>query len=256
FSFVVWGDSGTGSRGQKTLASRIQAQRPDFLLHSGDLVYPRGSVADFDPKFFSLYKPTVARVPFYGALGNHDIGTRNGQPFLDNFVFPRNGPRGVQPERHFSFDYGNAHIVVIDSNASERQLREVVAPWIRADAAKTKALWKFAVFHHPPFSSGLHGDEPRTLRALVPTFARLKFDIVFNGHDHHFERFAPKSGVRYVVTGAGGAPLYPRRDQNPKTHAFRNDVYSLTRIDISGRTLRGRQISSDGAILDDWKITK
>jgi 3',5'-cyclic AMP phosphodiesterase CpdA len=256
FRFAVWGDSGIGGKAQQILAAQIEKQRPDFLLHTGDLIYQRGRSRDYDPYFFRVYAPTLARVPFYGSLGNHDVLTNRGQPFLDNFVLPRNGPPGIVPERNYSFDYGNAHIVVLDSNLSERQLRREIAPWLERDLRASRARWKFVVFHHPPYSSGLHGDEPRTQRALVPALARARVDIVFNGHDHHYERFRPRNGVTYIVTGAGGAGLYRRQKNDPATARYRNDVHSFTQIDINGGVLQGRQIAANGTIIDQWRLIK
>lgn len=256
FSFAIWGDSGTGSTAQKQLAAQINRQRPDFLVHTGDLIYNRGEQSNYNRYFFDIYRSTLARVPFYGSLGNHDVGTANGQPFLDNFVLPRNGPPGQTPERNYSFDYGNAHFVVIDSNLNEANLRRDIVPWVERDVHNSRALWKFAVFHHPPYSSGGHGDEPRTLRALTPLFRRLKFDAVFNGHNHVYERFHKIGGVVYIVTGAGGAGRYPRREHRATTAVFNNSDWSFTRIDINGRTLHGRQITRAGKVIDDWKLQK
>jgi 3',5'-cyclic AMP phosphodiesterase CpdA len=244
------------SRAQFALARQIEAARPDFLLHTGDLIYPAGAAADFNPKFFDIYKNMLARVPFYGSLGNHDAISRKGQPFLVNFVFPANGPAGVAPRRNYSFDYADAHIAVLDSNAPTAQLQRLIVPWLRRDMARSRARWKFVVFHHPPFSSGLHGDDARMQRVLVPVLRELKIDIVFNGHDHAYERWMPRDGVTYIVTGAGGAGLYRRRRVDPLTVRFRNDIHSFTRIDISGGTLRLRQIGRDGSILDDWRLNK
>ena len=216
FRVAIWGDSGEASSGQKRLAPRIEAARPDLLLHTGDLIYPRGAARDFDPKFFSIYAPTLARVPFYGSLGNHDNLTQNGRPWLDAFVLPRNGPPEIAPERNYSFDYADAHIAILDSNASAQVLAGPIARWLTRDMNQSRKMWKFVVFHHPPISAGLHGNEART-HALMPLFSRLKIDIVFNGHDHVYSRSKVQNGVIYVVTGAGGAGLYARQ-KSAKQH--------------------------------------
>ena len=256
FGFAVWGDSGTASPGQKALAKQIAAQNADFFLHTGDLVYSKGEAELYDSEFFAIYARDLVRAPFYGSLGNHDVGTNDGQPFLDNFVLPRNGPPLLPPERNYSFDYAGAHVVILDSTQTQEMMEKYVAPWLDADLASSKALWKFAVFHHPPFSSGKHGDEPRTQKVFAPIFARRKVDVVFNGHDHTYERYAPRDGVVYLVTGAGGAGLYKRKKTDSQTRSFNDAIHSLTRIDIHGRTLRGRQIAHDGAVIDDWGIKK
>lgn len=253
---AIWGDSGVGDQWQYGVAAQIEKARPDCLVHTGDLIYPKGAARDFDPEFFRVYARLLSRVPFYGSLGNHDVGTKNGAPFLANFVFPTNGPASLPPERNYSFDYAGAHWVVIDSNQSEEQMRNVLAPWLGRDLGASRALWKFAVFHHPPFSSGEHGDEIRTQRALVPTFARLHVDIVFNGHDHGYERWKPRAGVVYIITAGGGANLYKRTRRDPMTASYHNEIHSWTQLDLNGKTLRGTQIGSNGRALDTWTMTK
>jgi predicted phosphodiesterase len=256
FRMAIWGDSGVGGSGQKQLAAQIEKSRPDVMLHTGDLIYPRGAWRHYDPYFFSIYKNTLMRVPFYGSLGNHDVMTQDGQPFLANFVLPRNGPAGLTPERSYSFDYANVHVAVVDSNQRSAVLRDKVVPWLEQDLKRSRAIWKFVVFHHPPFSSGGHGDSSRTQKTLVPVLSRLGVDVVFNGHDHVYERFKPQGGVVYIVTGAGGAERYPRKQNRDITAFFDNNHWSFTQLDMQGRSLRGRQITKEGKILDTWSLSK
>ncbi len=260
YQFDVWGDSGSGSDGQKALAAQIDNSKPDFLLHTGDLIYPKGAAEDFDPFFFDIYKKVLSRVPFYGTLGNHDTYTENGQPFLDAFNFPQNGPEGIKPERNYYVDYANARIVVSDSNQAEATLQSKIVPWLERVMSESHATWKFAVMHHPAYSSGPHGDTARIQKVLSPVFAKLHIDVVFAGHDHQYERFKPMDGVTYIVTGAGGAGRYPRKTENPQTAFYWNDDWSFTQINIShedGKNiLQGKQISTTGAVVDQWELRK
>jgi hypothetical protein len=66
----------------------------------------------------------------------------------------------------------------------------------------------------------------------------------------------PRGATTYIVTGAGGADLYPRRARRTMTAAYRNDMHSFTRITVNGLTLRGEQIGENGAILDRWTLKK
>ncbi len=256
FRFVVFGDSGEGTTSQKQIAQQINNNWPNFLLHTGDLVYERGEESLYDARFFRIYAPTIARVPFYGTIGNHDARTQNGQPFLDNFILPRNGPKGLQAERNYSFDYGNAHFVGLDSTLSEADLKKYVAPWLDNDLKDSSATWKFVFFHHPPYSSGDHGDEIKIQRVLSPVFSRRGVDVVFSGHDHDYERMKPMKNVVYVVTGAGGAGLRRRTATNDQTAKWYIDQHSFTRVDIDGKSLRARQINSSGQTVDDWSLNK
>jgi len=258
YQFDVWGDS--GGEGQKALAAQIDKSNPDFLLHTGNLTSSKGAAEDFNPSFFDIYQKVLSCVPFYGALGNQGIGADNGQPFLDAFVFPQNGPDGVTPERNYYVDYANARIAVIDSNQDETTLQSKIVPWLERVMSSSNATWKFAVLHHPAYSSGPHGDTARIQKVLSPIFAKLHLDIIFAGHDHQYERFKPIDGVTYIVTGAGGAGRYPRKTENPQTAFYWNDDWSFTQIQISHENgknvLRGKQTSTTGAVVDQWELSK
>ena len=94
----------------------------------------------------------------------------------------------------------------------------------------------------------------RTL--LAPLYTSTGVDVVFNGHDHLYERTRPIGGVIYVTTGAGGAELYPRYHTHAFTMAFFNDRYSYTYVEVRGRTLLLRQTDADGLGIDALALTK
>src|SRR5262249_14515721 len=114
FRFLAFGDSGNGSNTQRAVAETMIAAKPDLIIHLGDLIYPNGAAEDFKRNFFDPYRELLARVPFMPSLGNHDVATNKGQPFLDVFVLPENGPKGIQPERNYWFDFGDARFVALD----------------------------------------------------------------------------------------------------------------------------------------------
>ncbi len=250
FRFAVFGDSGSGEPGQQRLAARIAAANPDLILHTGDIVYPRGAEAGYDSRFFQPYRALLAQVVLWPVPGNHDRLSDRGGPYRSNFVLPRNGPAGVTPEHCYSFDYGDAHFVALDSNLSDGELAGRVVPWLRRDLAGTRRRWRFAFFHHPPYSAGLHGGSARVRRLLVPALSQGGVDVVFNGHDHTYERTHPVGGITYIVTGAGGAGLYRQKHPHQHTARFYNRAYSFTLVEVNGRHLRLRQIAADGTVVD------
>ncbi|MDH7569802.1 MAG: metallophosphoesterase [Armatimonadota bacterium] len=256
FRFAVLGDSGSGEPGQFALARRIAAVDPHLLLHTGDVVYPKGDSSGYDARFFRPYATLLSRVAIWPTLGNHDVMTRNGAPYLEVFELPRNGPAGVTPERIYAFDYADVHFTSLDSTLGESTWRNVVLPWLRRDLASTQRLWKVVYFHHPPYSSGLHGGDRRMQRLVVPLLSSAGVDLVFNGHDHCYERTRPIGGVTYVVTGAGGGGLYARRHPHPHTARFYNRQYSFTQVDVNGALLQLRQIAVDGSVVDAHSLTK
>ncbi len=266
--FVAFGDSGSGEANQSAVASRIREANPDLAIHTGDLIYENGEAENFDPRYFIPYADPIDRIPFYAALGNHDVRTLNGQPFLDALHLPHNNPAGT--ERYYSFDAAHAHFIAIDSNQSVAPGSPMRA-WLAADLARP-AAWKFVFFHHPPFSSALHTSDLDLRRELEPLFIAGGVDVVFNGHDHVYERTFPllngnpvnaaeepdyvrPAGVVYVVTGGGGRPLYARTQFNAFTAHFAS-VYHLVRVDLQDNTLALTAVRSDGIEFDSMTITK
>jgi hypothetical protein len=237
--FGVMGDMGYGSPAQFAVAKQLAGWRPDLVLTVGDNVYMNATEEDFDEKFFKPYGAQMANTPFYPALGNHDLRTDNGAPYLKAFALPGN-------ERYYAFDDGPARFWVLDSNQPLHP-GSAQYEWLAADAAASDAPWKFAFLHHPPYSSGLHGQEGRNRRWLPPLFSKLGFAAVFAGHDHHYERSKPIDGVTYIVTGGGGALLYgagelPFQATRATRHEFvgvsiYEDTLAIVAIDDKGEAI-------------------
>lgn len=267
FKFMVFGDSGSGWREQYRIAALMAAERPDLLVHSGDLVYNGGQRRNYKLKFFEPYREMIERVAFWPSLGNHDVADpAAGAAYREVFELPLNGPPGQPPENDYWFDYADARFAVLDSNALEIELHDAVAPWLTHLFTDCDKTWRFVVFHHPPYTAGAHEPSEKIQRALVPVFDAVGVDVVFNGHDHLYERTAPMrdgsiapdgKGVAYIVTGAGGAELYePAASRPAHIVAASSAKHSYTRVEVDGKTLKLAQIDIDGATLDTFSITK
>jgi 3',5'-cyclic AMP phosphodiesterase CpdA len=251
FSFAVIGDSGTGSTEQQQVADRVAALDPQFVLHTGDVVYPSGQAGGYDPYFFQPYQTLLRRAPIFPVLGNHDYVTARGQPYLDAFFLPHNNP--ANSEKYYSFDWGNAHFTALDYNdgPSAAQLA-----WLQNDLAATDKEWKLVFYHQAIYSSGPHGYEPGIIAKrsiLAPIFAANHVDVVFNGHDHDYERTQPIMGVVYVVSGGGGASLYNVNPQSFSAHAA--TAWHTVYVTIDGCSLTLQAITPDGAVIDSTALT-
>lgn len=199
FRFLAIGDFGSGSSQQQEVADRMcrwRDRRPfDLVVTTGDNVYDSGHPSRFDEVFFEPYGCLLqAGVRFRSTLGNHDIVTDNGRPELNEPAF---GFRG----RNYVVRRGGVRFVMVDSNVLRMR-------WLR-DALRTVEgdRWTIVVFHHPVFSSGEHGSTPGFSPSLPRLFRRRGVDLVLNGHDHNYEVSKPLAGIRYVVTGGGGASV-------------------------------------------------
>jgi 3',5'-cyclic AMP phosphodiesterase CpdA len=246
FQFAVLGDSGSGQLSQHLVARQIEKQRVDFLLHTGDVVYFEGKDQDYAANFYLPFKDLIARVPIFPVLGNHDLETANGQPWLDNFVLPGD-------ERSYSFSYGNAFFVALDSHRANINS----ARWLEAQLAKTDRLWRFAFCHVPPLSNHKnrrnHAD---AIRLWLPLFEKYKVDVVFSGHDHMYTRFKPRNGVQYIVEGLGG---YSFQKLNPYAEdvVFTNNTeYGFGLTEIDDRKLVFKHVTAEGRVLDTFSLAK
>jgi predicted phosphodiesterase len=246
FRFAVFGDSGSGKAQQYEVAREVERQNVDFILHLGDVVYSHGEDKEYLPRMYLPYKNLLARVPFFPVIGNHDMHTAHGQPWLDNFALPGK-------ERYYRFSYGNALFIALDSY----EINSESAEWLERRLARTDKLWKFVFFHEPPFSNRIGRSGNADARNLwVPLFEKYKVDIVFSGHDHMYTHFEPKNGVSYIVEGVGGRTV---RKRNPQATGvlFTNDSkYGFGLVDITGPKLRFRHLTSEGAVLDTFTLTK
>ena len=258
FTFVVLGDSGRGGRPQYAVAERIREIGPDFVLHAGDVIYPAGEARRFDARYFRPYHDLIASIPFFLCLGNHDVATANGQPYLDAFYLPRNNPEGTK--RYYSFDYGNARFIALDSNQRPESGSPEYA-WLAGELERPRKLWTFVFFHHPPYSSGKHGSDLGIRKAWSPLFERAGVAVVFSGHDHSYERtlairdFEPGSpGVVYIVTGGGGANLYPVG--RSAWTASAKSIHHVLRAEVRDCALDLQAVASDGEVFDRTTIDR
>jgi acid phosphatase type 7 len=252
FSFGVIGDSGIGSTAQQQVADRLVALDPDFVLHTGDVVYPKGQADGYDPFFFLPYQTLLKRAPMFPTLGNHDYGTARGQPYLDAFYLPHNNP--ADSEKYYSFDWGSAHFTALDFNdgPSPAQL-----DWLQADLSAVDKPWKFVFYHQAIYSSGPHGDEAYIIgkrAVLAPIFEAHQVDVVFNGHDHDYERTQSINGVVYIVSGGGGASLYK---VNPQSFsAYAETTHHTVFVSINGCALNLQAVKPDGTVFDTLALNK
>jgi hypothetical protein len=184
------------------------------VFTAGDNAYEDGTMDEFA----ECYGPTWGRHKdrTRPAAGNHDYQTRDATGYKAYF-----GSAAVNADGDtwYSFELGTWHVIVLDSNC--RAVNGCVdgskqGQWLTQDLAASKAGCTLAIWHHPRFSSGdEHGNDPQ-----VDPFWRQLYaagaDVVINGHDHDYERFAPQSpdavedrarGIREFVVGTGGAEL-------------------------------------------------
>ena len=244
FTLVAYGDTRTNANDHLAVVNRIIEHEPDLVIHSGDLV-DNGNVLSQWDIFFDTTRDLMKNVPLYPALGNHE---QNAQNYYDLFYPPAGG--GKDNKQWYSFDYGNAHFVCLDSDV--RYSTDQIA-WLETDLARVadRVQWIFVNFHHPPHSSGSHGSEYATMPKWIDAFERYGVDIVFNGHDHHYER-SLNNDIWYIVTGGGGAPLRAVNQKPNPYQVYAERTLHFCKLQIDGAQLSFEMIRADGTIADTF----
>ncbi len=253
FSFIVFGDTRSNPGPHRSLVERIRREVPDFLLLTGDMVDDGSKETDWQ-MFFDIERELLAENVFFPAVGNHDRHGRNrgADAYRRYLSVPGDSP---SPERYYAFTYGNSRFLVLDSNEHSFALTDQTA-WLekelRLAAADTAIAHRFVVMHHPPYSTSLHGGQPELREMWTPIFERYGVEAVFSGHDHTYEH-AFKHGVRYFVSGGGGAPLYPK-DPRAAREDVEASVYfertlNFLRVHVAGGFVEIAAMREDGSLI-------
>jgi 3',5'-cyclic AMP phosphodiesterase CpdA len=241
--FVVIGDFGTGGEPQRTVASSMcelhDRARFDVVVTTGDNVYPSGSPDDFQEHFKDPYLCLAERgVRWRAVFGNHDVETAGG-------VFQIQDPAFGMPGRYYAWRLGPVRFTMLDSN----NLDPAQLDWMRARLEDARAApWSVVVFHHPVFSGGAkYGNTDGFDDLLGNTFARTGVDLVLNGHEHVYSR-GEDGDVAYVVSGGGGAGVYPCAADFPPEVSVCEPVHHFLAIEATPRSLIASPITSEGAL--------
>jgi hypothetical protein len=230
----------SGAQATAQLLEKIQGT----VAVLGDLAYSNGTAKEFE----DCYAPTWGRFKdrTRPAAGNHDYHTRHAEGYFAYF-----GPAAGEPGKgYYSYEAGAWHVVVINSNCSEVGGCEVGSPqeqWLRQDLAAHPAACTLAYWHHPRFSSGikpshaLHPEMTPIWQALYDGGA----EVVLNGHEHNYERFAPQDptgkadparGIRQFTVGTGGKDFDPLGNPFPNSEVRNWDTFGVLKLTLHPRS--------------------
>ena len=198
----------------------------DFYLHVGDMAYGKGTDQQFQERFFEPYQKTLQEKVCWASMGNHEGFNSSGKtgvgPFYDAYVCPTKAEAGGIPsgtETFYSFDYGNIHIICLNSHDIDRRPQGAMAKWLVRDLAQTKAKWIVGFWHHPPYTKGTHdSDRERQLvemrEYIMPILEDGGVDLVLSGHSHIYERSMLIDRAYHTPTTARGV-VFDDGDGNP-----------------------------------------
>jgi hypothetical protein len=245
-STPFWND-GYGTAGachERYTSDELLKMDLDSVFMLGDAQYE-----DATPEKFALsYDPSWGRLKAmtHPVIGNHEYYEPTATGYWDYFNGPgqANGPAGTRGEGWYSFDIGAWHVVALNSNC-DRVSCAAGSPqeqWLRADLAAHPTACTLAVLHHPLVSSGESDEGEGTTPAVAPLWQALydaNADLVYSGHDHAYERFAPLNpqaqydparGMRMLLTGTGGKNLQAPVAIRPGSEARQGESFGVTRV--------------------------
>jgi len=231
--------------------SKLLDKIPGTVMAVGDLAYPDGSKENF-----TCYDKTWgrARSRTRPAPGNHEFHAAGATPYFEYFGVLA----GDDKTGYYSYELGPWHIVVLNSECNGVGRCEAGSPqerWLRADLASHPVACTLAYWHKPLFSSGsAHGND-LTIKPLWDALYKANADVVVNGHDHDYERFAPQTpdgapdsarGIREFVVGTGGKGLRPFGVPKPNSEARNSDAFGVLKLTLHAKSYDWQFIPEEG----------
>lgn len=245
---------------QESTARLIEDINPEFVLALGDLQYETGaydSFINFYDKSWGRFKSITKPIP-----GNHDYGIKDAAGYFKYF----NGQAGDPGKGYYAFEKNGWKFYALNSNcwaAGGCGLNSPQGKWLEGELVKDAGKCQIAYFHHPLFSSGPHGPDT-SVKLLWQILYEHNVDLVLNGHDHLYERFAPldpdgkldeEKGIREFIAGTGGRNLYKVKKVMPNSEVRIDDAFGVLRLNLKEQAYDWQFISITNKVLDSGNST-
>lgn len=222
YTIIAMGDSRSNVVDWQSIANAANVYDVAAVLFVGDIINDGSVNADWDG-WFDYGVDIIKDKLFYHTLGNHETYNGGTTKYLNNFVMP---DADTGTELYYSFEYGNAIFINLNSQAAWDGTQ---LAWLQNTLINNQdKTWKIVWFHRPFYTTGSHaGEMDAYFTTWWQTFDDYGVDLVFNGHDHMYERTKPINrnisttipvaeygsdpgqGRCQIVTGGAGAPLSP-----------------------------------------------
>ncbi len=246
------GDIGVCGMNADEATGRLLTTLPGTILALGDEAYPDGSPSDFA----KCYAPSWGKVKdrTRPVPGNHEYMTSGARGYFGYFE----AAAGKAGQGYYSFDLGAWHVVALNSEIAVGA-GSAQEKWLRADLAAHPAACTLAYWHEPRFSSGPHGSNAK-YQALWQALYDNGAEIVLDGHDHDYERFAPQApdgtpdaarGIREFVVGTGGATLYPIIIPAANSETRNNNTWGVLKLMLHANSYEWQFMPAAGKMFTD-----
>ncbi len=253
FQFVVIGDTrptfqSDNFREFENLIVQINKARPAFVINLGDLIYgyaPRSKEKQWD-KYQQVVKGITE--PYHQVPGNHDTHSKEARK-----IYVQRFGRCYR-----AFDYAGRHFVLLDNTEAERwgYLGPEQLTWLKADLKAHSTAPVFVFMHFPVW-------EPERVtyeyyefwsQTLHPLFKQSGVRAVFAGHYHSYGPSRDFDGIRYFITGGGGAELIPDYRKSGGEHHFVKVKVTGDEFDIRVVTGRGELSDAEADVMGGLQL--
>lgn len=233
--------------------------KPTAVLALGDEQYRSGTLNDFQAaygKTWGRLKSITKPVP-----GNHEYSNLGAAGYYNYF----GGAAGIPELGYYSYDIGSWHVVALNANCklvagggcARGSAQE---QWLRHDLATNQQPCTLAYWHQPLFSSGVEGGSTAT-KPFWQDLQNYQADVVLNGHDHDYERFAPQradgttdtNGVTEFVVGTGGESLGLLERRRSNSLVWDNQDYGVLKMKLDKDSYSWQFITETGAVKDSGR---
>jgi acid phosphatase type 7 len=240
---------------QADTAALVEHLKPDMVVELGDAQYDEGKLDQFHQSYaqsWGAFKNIT-----YPIIGNHDYWAGKPQGYFDYF-----GPKAGDPMRGwYSLNRAGWHLIALNSNCTYEISCAPGSPeyeWLKQDLAASSATCQVAFMHHPRFSSGPHGDE----RSVTPLWRLLNdagVELVLDGHDHIYERFAKQTpdgvrdpnGIREITVGTGGAEHYVIKKRHANSVVRNARTFGILKLSLLPTSYDWRFVPVGGNAFSD-----
>ncbi len=245
----------------------VKNLNPDIILGLGDLQYSDGT---FD-KFKAAFDKNWGKLTdiLYPSPGNHEYYTSGAKGYYRYFKdkLPQQ-PSAAIETGYYSFNDGGWHFISLNSNCQDISCSENSrqVKWLKNDFSTSQQTCTIAYWHHPHFTSGKYSDDLESKNRSIIFWQKLyqnQADIVLNGHDHIYERFAPqtpggqlsKKGIGQFTVGTGGKSHYRQKINYLTSRKVVDDQFGVLELSLGKGSYSWKFISIDNKILDSGNQT-
>lgn len=261
FTFINVADSQGETEADFELWGRTLDQAfaafPDarFIVHNGDLTENPENEASWD-YFFSKASKWLPSIPLMPVTGNHDEVNGEAGRYTSHFNLPNNGVVNSLPGTSYSFDYGDAHFTIMNTESNIASQTE----WLRKDLQSTDKLWKIVAIHRPVYG----GNSYSKIQEWAEVFDEFRVDLVLQGHNHEYSRSYPVHGGKVAASGEGtvyvtintAGQKFNEKKKDRFYHAvhFQNGKQMFAGVTINGSTLIYQAYDVEGKLLDEFEL--